>query len=272
MTTWQSVVLGIVQGLTEFLPVSSTAHLRVIPALLVWDDPGAAFSAVIQLGTWLAVLVYFRDDITSILLGVLRDPFGGGGLMGRMIVAGTVPICVAGLLLKSQIEHHWRSLYVVSAALIGMAVVLAVAEWVERRRRQVREMAEVGWGDAIVVGLFQALALVPGASRSGSTIAGGLFRGLTRETAARFSFLLSLPAISLAGLAELYSARHDLLADGNSVLQLAAATAVSFVVGYGSIGFLLGFLRRHTTWLLIVYRIALGVVLLVLLGHGRLAP
>jgi undecaprenyl-diphosphatase len=272
MNIWQSIVLGIIQGLTEFLPVSSTAHLRVVPSLLGWEDPGAAYSAVIQLGTLFAVVLYFRDDIAAILLGVLRDPTGRGGRMGWMILAGTLPIIVFGLALKPQIEHHWRSLYVVAAALIGMAVVLAVAEWLEKRRQQVRDMASLSWRDAIVVGFFQALALVPGASRSGSTIAGGLFLGLSRETAARFSFLLSLPAISLAGLAELYSARHDLLADGNSIVQLAVATVVSFAVGYASIGFLLGYLRRHTTWVFIVYRIALGVVLLALLARGTLAP
>jgi undecaprenyl-diphosphatase len=267
MTLWQATVLGVVQGLTEFLPISSTAHLRILPALLGWDDPGAAFTAVIQLGTLVAVFAYFRHDVVAITRGTFR-----GEKLGRMIAVGTVPVVVVGLLFKHDIETNWRSLYVVASAMIGLAVLLALAELVERKRRALRGMAQVGWLDAIVVGCAQAVALIPGSSRSGCTITGALFCGLDRATAARFSFLLSLPAVLAAGVFELVHARHELLASQEHVQDLIIATVVSFVVGYASIAFLLAYLKKHTTWLFIVYRLALGVVLLALLHVGRLAP
>ena len=267
MTLWQAIVLGIVQGLTEFLPVSSTAHLRIIPALLGWSDPGAAFTAVIQLGTLLAVLWYFRHDIAAIIAGTLR-----GEKMGWMIAAGTIPVVVLGLLFKHHIESTLRSLYVIAAAMIGLAVMLAIAEWLTKRRATLRGMEQVGWRDAIVVGCAQAVALIPGSSRSGCTITGALFCGLDRSTAARFSFLLSMPAVFAAGVFELIHARHELLATREHVLGLIAATVVSFVVGYASIAFLLGYLKKHTTWLFIIYRLALGAILLGLLSTGRLGP
>jgi undecaprenyl-diphosphatase len=266
MTLWQAIVLGVVQGVTEFLPISSTAHLRIVPALMGWDDPGAAFTAVIQLGTLVAVLAYFRNDIVSIARGAFR-----GEKMAWMIAVGTIPVVALGLLFKKRIEHDWRSLYIIAAAMIGLAIVLAVAEWLERRRKALRGMEQVGWLDAIVVGLAQAVALIPGSSRSGCTITGALFMGLNRETAARFSFLLSLPAVFAAGMFELIKARHELLATQEHVHDLVAATFVSFVVGYASIAFLLGYLKRHTTWLFIIYRLALGGLLLALLFAGRLS-
>lgn len=268
MTLWQSIVLGIVQGLTEFLPVSSTAHLRIVPALLGWSDPGAAFTAVIQLGTLVAVLAYFRRDIVAIT----RDTLTGKSKMGWMIVAGTVPVVVLGLLFKHHIESTLRSLYVIAAAMIALAVVLAVAEWLMKRRQALRGMEQVGWLDAIVVGCAQAVALIPGSSRSGCTITGALFCGLDRATAARFSFLLSMPAVFAAGVFELIHARHELLATQEHVHDLVAATIVSFIVGYASIAFLLGYLKKHTTWLFIVYRLVLGAVLLALLLTGKLSP
>jgi undecaprenyl-diphosphatase len=264
MTLWQAIVLGLIQGLTEFLPISSTAHLRVIPACLGWNDPGAAFTAVIQLGTLAAVLIYFARDIVLIT----RDTLTGRSKMGWMICAGTVPVVVIGLICKGYIENQWRSLYVIAAAMIGLALVLALAEWMERRRQKLREMNELGWLDAIVVGLFQAIALIPGSSRSGCTIAGGLFCGMKRDTAARFSFLLSLPAVFAAGVFELKELRHAGMVDWVSV---GVATAVSFVIGYASIAFLLGYLRRHTTWVFIIYRLAAGAVLLALLAAGKLS-
>ena len=266
MTLWQAIVLGVVQGLTEFLPISSTAHLRIVPALLGWDDPGAAFTAVIQLGTLVAVLAYFRHDIVSIVQGLFR-----GEMLGWMIAVGTVPVVVLGLLFKHNIETNLRSLYVIAFAMIGLAVVLALAELVERRRKLLRGMEQVGWLDAIVVGCAQAVALIPGSSRSGCTITGALFCGLDRETAARFSFLLSLPAVFAAGVFELIKARHELLATQQHVLDLAVATFVSLVVGYASIAFLLGYLKKHTTWLFIIYRLALGGILLALLLGGKLS-
>jgi len=265
MSLWQAIVLGIVQGVTEFLPVSSTAHLRIVPALLGWSDPGAAFTAVIQLGTLVAVFAYFRRDVVSITRGAFR-----GDKLGWMIAVGTIPVVVLGLLFKHHIETSLRSLYIIAVAMIGLALALAVAEWLESRRKALRGLEQVGWIDAIVVGCAQAVALIPGSSRSGCTITGALFMGLNRETAARFSFLLSLPAVFAAGIFELVKARHELLATQEHVHDLVAATVVACVVGYASIAFLIGYLKRHTTWLFIVYRLALGVALLMLLGTGRL--
>lgn len=263
MTLWQAIVLGIVQGLSEFLPISSTAHLRIVPALLGWNDPGAAFTAVIQLGTLVAVLAYFARDIT----GITRDTLAGKSQLGWMIAVGTIPVVILGLLFKKHIEHTLRSLYVIAGAMIALALVLAIAEWLESRRKSLRGMESVGWLDAIVVGCAQAVALIPGSSRSGCTIAGALFRGLNRETAARFSFLLSLPAVFAAGVLEF---RHALHESAGSPINLAAATLVSCVVGYASIAFLLAYLKKHTTWLFIIYRLVLGATLLALLTSGKL--
>jgi undecaprenyl-diphosphatase len=282
MTAWQALVYGIIQGLTEFLPISSTAHLKVIPALLGWPDPGAAFTAVIQWGTLAAVLLYFRQDIVQ-----LTRAFCAGLASGKpwatpesrlawMIGAGTVPVVVCGVLFKKSIETTLRSLYVISAAAIGLALVLMLAELLVVRRQRAGDkqkgLWDLGWADVITIGLWQALALIPGASRSGVTITGGLFQGLTRETAARFSFLLSLPAVFGAGLYELYKERQALLASQAHVVNLALAAAAAAVIGYLSIAFLLNYLKRHSTYLFIVYRILLGGVLLLLLAQGGLAP
>lgn len=268
MTIWKAILLGVIQGLTEYLPISSTAHLRIVPALLGWEDPGAAFTAVIQLGTLVAVVGYFWRDIITII----RDTLAGRSTMGWMIAVGTVPVVVFGLLYKKQIETSLRSLYIVAAAMIGLALVLAVAEWFERRRQRLRDINDLGWVDAIVVGCFQAIALIPGSSRSGCTITGGLFLGMKRDTAARYSFLLSLPAVLAAGVLELWHARHELLATPEHVHDLIVATVVSFIVGYASIAFLLGYLRKHTTWVFIIYRLLLGGGLLLLLRLGTLSP
>ena len=280
MTLWQAIVYGVVQGLTEFLPISSTAHLRIVPALLGWEDPGAAFTAVIQLGTLVAVLLYFSSDIISMTRGVLGGLREGKPLgtpeakMGWMVIVGTIPVVIFGLLFKKHIETTLRSLYVIAGAMIALAVVLVFAEWLVRwRQRQghaLRDMKVLGWADAMVVGCAQCVALIPGSSRSGCTITGGLFLGMTRETAARFSFLLSLPAVFAAGIFELIKARHELLATPEHVHDLFAATLVSFIVGYASIAFLLGYLKKHTTWLFIIYRLALGGALLALLTCGKL--
>ncbi len=262
MTLWQAIVLGIVQGLTEFLPISSTAHLRIVPALLGWSDPGAAFTAVIQLGTLIAVVWYFRHDI----IAITRDTLTGKSQMGWMIAVGTIPVVVLALLFKHHIESTLRSLYVIAGAMIVLAILLAIAEWIGKRQRT---MEQVGWRDAFIVGLAQAVALIPGSSRSGCTITGALFCGLNRETAARFSFLLSLPAVFAAGVFEFRHALHEPAGDP---VTLAVATLVSAVVGYASIAFLLNYLKKHTTWLFIAYRLALGAILLGLLSAGRLAP
>jgi len=252
----------------------------VIPSLLGWDDPGAAFTAVIQWGTLVAALIYFRADIVRITHATLTALFSGrpfqtqDAKMGWMIVLGTVPVVVLGLLLKKHIETTLRSLYVISATAIVMALVLMAAEWVvvwrERTWRKQKDMGELGWWDAIGVGLAQAVALIPGASRSGVTITGGLFLGVRRDAAARFSFLLSMPAIFGAGLYELYKERHELLASQAHLLNLITATVVSGIIGYATIAFLLSYLKKHSTYLFIIYRLMLGGALLFLLSTGRL--
>jgi undecaprenyl-diphosphatase len=282
MTTLEAAVLGVVQGLTEYLPISSTAHLRVIPALLGWKDPGAAFSAVIQLGTLVAVLVYFWGDIVRLTRAFLAGlgswpPWSTpDARMAWMIALGTLPVVICGVLFKKHIETTWRSLYVISGSAIVLALLLLAAEQLVHFRQRTgarpRELADLGWLDAVVVGLAQAVALVPGASRSGVTITGSLFLGMTRETAARFSFLLSLPALFAAGVKELYDERAALLASKADAFNLLLATVVSGLVGYASIAFLLGYLRTHSTYLFIGYRLVLGTLLLILLAAGVLAP
>jgi undecaprenyl-diphosphatase len=283
MTLFQAIIYGIVQGLTEFLPISSTAHIRIVPALLGWEkDPGAAFTAVIQIGTLIAVYLYFRQDLVRLLRGMLTGLLEGRMLqdpearMGWMIGVGTVPIVVCGVVFKEQIKGPLRSLYVISGMLIGIALVLAAAEWLVRRWElngmKRKELVDLRWSDALVIGLAQALALVPGTSRSGATIAGGLFQGLTRMAAARYSFLLSLPSVFAAGVYELYKERQELLSSQDDVINLLTATVVSGVVGYASIAFLLGYLRQHTLYLFIIYRLLLGGLLLALLAAGRLQP
>jgi undecaprenyl-diphosphatase len=274
------IVLAIVQGLTEFLPISSTAHLRIVPALLGWEDPGAAYSAVIQIGTLLAVLTYFWRDVVRILAAMLADLRRGrlatthDAQLGWMIAVGTLPIIFCGLWFKTEIKTTLRSLYVMSAALAGVAVLLAIAElWVRWRLARGdagREVDQVTWRDAIVVGCAQACALVPGTSRSGATILGGLGCGLTREAAARFSFLLSIPSIFAAGVYEFIEARDELLASRSHAIELVVALVVTAVVGYATIPWLLGFLRKRSTAVFIVYRLLLAGLLLALLCSGRL--
>jgi undecaprenyl-diphosphatase len=278
MTLFQAIIYGVIQGLTEFLPISSTAHLRIVPAVFGWGDPGAAFTAVIQFGTLVAVLLYFSKDIIAILHAVLdgilkKSPFHSReAVMGWMIAAGTVPVVVLGLLFKKDIETTLRSLYVIAASMIGLALVLLAAELVEKKRirddRHLKILGEVSWLDAILIGCAQAVALIPGSSRSGVTITGGLFVGLNRETAARFSFLLSLPSVFAAGAYELIKQRHELLSTDIGVVNLVVATLVSGIVGYLSIEFLLGYLKKHTTYVFIFYRFVVGAALLLLLSTG----
>jgi len=279
MSLWQAVVLGVVQGLTEFLPISSTAHLRIVPALLDWPDPGAGFSAVIQIGTLVAVFAYFWRDLTHIVPATLRSMAtrridSADARLGWLMAIGSVPVVVCGLSFKKYIEGPWRSLYVISASMIALALVLLLAEWTVRRRERsggkFKELGELTWFDGLAVGLAQALALIPGSSRSGVTITAGLFVGMSRSTAARFSFLLSLPAVFGAGVYELYKERHELLGSQDSIINLLASTVVAGVVGYASIAFLVGYLKRHSTGLFIIYRLALGALLLYLLQQGIL--
>lgn len=282
MSWLEIIVLAIVQGLTEFIPISSTAHLKIVPALLGWPDPGAAFTAVLQIGTLAAVVSYFWRDIVKILAAMLADLRRGKiattheARLGWMIGVGTIPIVVIGVLFRHQIKDELRSLYVMSAAIAGVALLLALAEWWMRRREAAgihgRDVSEVSWRDSLVVGCAQAAALVPGTSRSGSTILGGLSSGLTREAAARFSFLLSIPAVFAAGVFELIEARKELLASSQDVVKLGVALIVAGVVGYVTIPWLLGFLRTRTMTVFIIYRLLLAALLLALLFGGRIAP
>jgi undecaprenyl-diphosphatase len=281
MSWVETVVLAIVQGLTEFIPISSTAHLRIVPALFGWSDPGAPFSAVIQIGTLVAVLWYFWRDIVRIVVAMLADARRGqlasthDAQLGWMIVVGTLPIIVCGLLFQDHIETTLRSLYVMSAALAIVAVLLALAERAIARRKAAgvdgRGLDQTGWRDAVVVGLAQAAALVPGTSRSGATILGGLCSGLTREAAARFSFLLSIPAIAAAGVFQLIDARQELLKSGDDAAKLVVALIVTAAVGYATIPWLLGFLRKRTMLVFVVYRLLLAGLLLLLLASGRIS-
>lgn len=269
----RAVVLGLVQGITEFLPISSTAHLRIVPALLDWPDPGAAFDAIIQLGTVAAVLVYFRRDIvrmfTAWVKGIQRKaPMETTeSRLAWWVIVGTVPVVILGFAFKHAIETSLRSLWVVAASMILLALLLAAAERVASHRRTLGDMT---WTDGVVIGLWQAVALIPGSSRSGTTLTGGLWRGLKREDAARFSFLLSIPATTAAGIFEL---RHLLKAHVPFTgAELLVGGAVAFVSGMLAIGGLLRYLRTRSTAVFIVYRVALGLMLLGLLHSGRLQP
>lgn len=267
----KAIVLGTIQGLTEFIPISSTAHLRIIPALLGWKDIGAAYTAVIQIGTLIATLIYFRKDILSLSEGFIQAFKKKDFLTNYesrifiLIIIGTIPISVCGLLFKRFIEGEARGLYVISAALILLAIVLYIAEKVSSKKK---DLSEITVKDGIVIGCAQALALIPGSSRSGVTITAGLFRGLKRDVVARYSFLLSIPAIALSGLYELYKERHVLLDE--NLLSLSIATIVSGVVGYLSIAFLINYLKTRSNLIFIVYRIALGILILILLSKGIL--
>src|SRR3954447_5881704 len=274
MSLFEAIVLGVVQGLTEFLPVSSTGHLRIVPAVVGWDDPGSAFTAVIQLGTTLAVLIYFRSDLWRIFRAWIASFRGGlmrhssDARLGWYIVLGTIPIGIFGLAFKDQIENGARDLYLIGTVLIVFGLVMLAAERAASRSRELEEMRP---SDGLAVGLAQALALVPGVSRSGATISAGLFRGLTREAAARYSFLLSTPAIVLAALLELKGIVDGSEHTGASTSDLIVATFFAFVVGYWSISFLLRFVTRHGLVPFVVYRVLLGALVLALTAGGAIS-
>ncbi len=271
MSLLEAIVLGIVQGLTEFLPISSTAHLRVIPAFAGWEDPGAAFTAVTQLGTMAAVLIFFRHELwrvavtwtRSLTVPALRAEFDAR--LGWYLIAATVPISVFGLLFERQIETGARDLVLIGVALIALGLLLLVAE---RASPHARPMETVGLRDALVVGLAQAAALVPGVSRSGATLTAGLFLGLQRPAAARFSFLLSVPAVVLSGAFQLADLLRGGSGDRTGFVALVIATLLAFVVGYASIAFLLRFLAHHSTAVFVAYRVALGTLVLALVAAG----
>lgn len=270
MNLLEAAVLGIVQGLTEFLPISSSGHLRIVPAFFGWDDPGAAFTAVIQLGTMAAVVTYFWRDLVAIALTWARSlvrPELRGDLNARMgwyIGLGTIPIGVAGVAFEHSIETSARDLRIVGTGLIAVGLIMLLAERLGSRRRVIRG---VQLRDALVVGGAQALALIPGVSRSGATITAGMFLGFTREAAARFSFLLSVPAVVLSGLYEMGD-----IGEGNvPVGPTVVATILSFVSGYASIAWLLRFLATHTMKGFVVYRVVLGALVLILVASGVIA-
>ena len=271
MDAIQAIVLGIVQGLTEFLPISSTGHLRIVPAFLGWDDPGAAFTAVIQLGTMLAVLIYFRQDLWRIAttwFKSLRTPELRSDLDARMgwyIGLGTIPIAIFGLIFSDQIESGARNLYLIGTTLIVLGLVLLVAEQVAKRNR---DLTDIKAKDAALIGLAQAAALVPGVSRSGSTITAGLFVGFDRESAARYSFLLSVPAVVLSGLFELRKIGDP---GGAGPVPTIIATVIAFLVGYASIAWLLRWLTSHSTVVFVVYRIAMGLLVITLTAAGAIS-
>lgn len=297
MTVWQAIILGIVQGLTEFIPISSTAHLIFASRLThlfagveqtLRAERITATIAVVQLGTLAAVFVYFARDIWNITNAFIRDHLrlltgnsnannSGGNFfshlssdarLGWLVILGSIPIGVIGLLFKDEIEGTFtKNLWVISVMLIVVGVLLWVAERVGKRER---DMEQFGIKDALAVGFAQVIALIPGASRSGSTIMGGLFAGETRAAAARFSFLLSIPAITASGLLQLKEA-VDKLPPG-SALPLLVATIVSGLVGYAAIWFLMSWLQRRSTDVFIYYRVALGLILLLLLATDRINP
>ena len=271
MSTLEAIVLGLVQGLTEFLPISSSGHLRIVPALLGWPDPGAGFTAVIQLGTMAAVLIYFRADLWRIAVAWVRElrvpirQASQEARLGWFIVLGTIPISIFGFVFKDQIESGARSLYLIGSALILFSFVMVLAERVGTRQRA---LAEMNGRDGLFVGMAQALALIPGVSRSGATISAGLFRGFDRVAAARYSFLLSVPAVVLSGVFELRKIGGD---GGASVGATAIATLVAFVSGYLAIAWLLRYLGTHTLEVFVVYRIALGALVLILAASGAIS-
>lgn len=269
---FKAVVLGLIQGLTEFLPISSSAHLRIFPELFGWGDPGAAFTAVIQIGTELAVLIYFRHDIWRIgsawVRSIFQPEFRGhlDARMGWYVIIGSLPIVILGVLLKDVIERDLRNLWIIATALIVLGIVLGVAD---RMSSRTRGFKQVTMHDALLLGLAQSAALVPGVSRSGATISMGLFLGMGREAATRFAFLLAIPAVVGAGLFELKEIPngHNDFGWGPTLV----ATVVSFVVGYAAIAWLLRYVSTRSYLPFVIYRIALGFLTLGLLWVGVLS-
>jgi undecaprenyl-diphosphatase len=268
MSLIEAIILGLVQGLTEFIPISSTAHLKLVPELLGWGDPGAAASAVIQFGTILAVLIYFARDVVRLIAGFFRGlatrrPFeDADSREAWYVLAATIPILILGVALKDLIHGVFRSTWVVMFQLVFIAALMQIAE-AYARRKGFRPREEFNMKDAIAMGAGQCIALIPGSSRSGSTIMTALFRRIPHDYAARFSFIMSIPAITAAGVYELISEREHLATVG--MTPMLVAIVVAFISGWASIWFLLRYLRTHTTHIFIYYRYALGAVLAALL-------
>ncbi|MEV1133060.1 undecaprenyl-diphosphate phosphatase [Rhodococcus coprophilus] len=272
MTWLQTIVLGVVQGLTEFLPISSSGHLRIVSEVFFGEDAGASFTAVTQLGTEAAVFVYFARDIARIVTAWFRGLFDSGRRrdhdykMGWYVILGTIPIGILGIVFKDDIRTVARNLWLVATMLIVFSIVIAAAEYFGKQRRSVEQLT---LKDGLIMGSAQALALIPGVSRSGGTISAGLFLGLTREAAARYSFLLAIPAVVASGLFSLPDAFEPVGEGLNaSGPQLLVATVIAFAVGYAAIAWLLRFVVNHSMYWFVGYRVALGVVVLVLLATG----
>src|SRR4051812_23060717 len=275
MGWFEAVVLGLVQGLTEFLPVSSSAHLRIVGAAFGWDDPGAAFTAITQIGTEAAVVLYFRRDIGRIVGAWVLSLAGRrkndpNARMGWLIILGSIPIIVLGLLLKDRIETTFRDLRIVAIALVAFSLVLFVADRVGRKKL---EVSDLNTRDGVLYGLAQSLALIPGVSRSGGTITMGLFLGYTRAAAARYSFLLAIPAVLGSGFYEAYGAlRGDHQGPAIDWPPTIVATVIAFFVGLTVIAWLLRYLDRGSFTPFVIYRVLLGLLVLALVGAGVLEP
>lgn len=265
------IVLGIVQGLTEFLPISSSAHLRIVSAVFFGDDAGAAFTAVTQLGTEAAVLVYFAKDIWRLLSTWLRG-FTDAEVrrtddyrIAWLVIVGTIPIAVLGVLFEDEIQTVARNLWLIATTLIVFGLLLGLAERIGRKRIELNQIRPT---DGVVLGFAQAMALIPGVSRSGGTITAGLFLGMTRPAIVRYSFLLAIPAVVASGIFQI----PDVFAgDGPSGLQMTVATVIAFVIGYAAIAWLLRFVEHHSVYVFVWYRVALGIGLLIALSTGALA-
>lgn len=273
MSLIEAIVLGVLQGLTEFLPISSSAHQLIVPAMLGWEDPGAAFTAVTQLGTEAAVLIYFRNDIWSIATVWLRSLYTpvlrstAYARMGWYLIVATIPIGILGLAFESQIENGARDLYLVGTVLIVFGLVLGYADRVGTHER---ELGQISTRDGILVGLAQSLALIPGVSRSGATMSAGLLLGLERAAAARFSFLLAVPAVVLSGLFQLANVLAGKEGEGEPLGYILLATVIAFFVGYAAIAWLLRYLTTHSVGVFVGYRVALGALVIVLTAAGAI--
>lgn len=267
MEILKAIVYGILQGFFAWLPVSSVAHVRIAPAIFGWEDPGAAYSAVLQLGTTVAVIVYFFQDLRKMTGSVFQSVRTGDfksshdTKLAFYILIGTIPIVICGVLFQKMIKTQFRGMYIVAIGLILFGIILYISEKVSKMTRKVED---IDLKDTIIIGILQVLALVPGCSRSGSTITGGFLRNLDRESAARFSFLLGLPAFILSGVFEIFKERETLFAAGN-LSGLVVGTIVSIVVGYLSVWFLLSYLKKHSIMIFVYYRIALGLLIIILL-------
>jgi undecaprenyl-diphosphatase len=269
-----AIILGLVQGLTEFLPVSSSAHVSIVGRLIGQEDPGAAFTAISQLGTEAAVLVYFRNDIVRIVTAWFASLSGRirrnhpDAMLGWWVILGTIPISVLGLTLQDRIETQFRSLWITATMLLVFAFVILAAERVGRQRR---ELTELTWRHGLAFGFWQALALIPGVSRSGGTIAGGLFMGYTREAAARYSFLLAIPAVLASGGLQLVKVMTgEAIGSGTAWGPIIVATLIAFAVGYAVIAWFMRYITTHSFAPFMIYRIVLALVLFALLGLGVL--